>query len=229
MKQKARAALFDFGGTIDTDGVHWSEKFWEYYQRHKLPVEKKQYEQAYLREERELPVRYDMSAMTFQKTLDAQFAMQFEYLGLTGKANLAKTMSAECYAEVSAIIERAKIVLNGLSARYRLGLVSNFYGNLEVVCNEFGLDTLFSVKIDSSVVGVQKPDPKIWAMGIEKLSVKPEDAFVIGDAYDRDIVPAKSLGCTTIWLKGKSWKMPKATPAADYTIGKFEELRVILG
>ncbi|MBI3765652.1 MAG: hypothetical protein HY277_04010, partial [Ignavibacteriales bacterium] len=36
-----KAVLFDFGGTIDTDGVHWSEKFWEYYQQFGVGVEKK--------------------------------------------------------------------------------------------------------------------------------------------------------------------------------------------
>ena len=33
-----KAILFDFGGTIDTNGVHWSEMFWGYYQRRRLRV-----------------------------------------------------------------------------------------------------------------------------------------------------------------------------------------------
>jgi len=55
------------------------------------------------------------------------------------------------------------------------------------------------------------------------------ESAVVGDSYERDIVPGKQLGCTTIWLKGKSWTShPTETPAADHIINAFEQLRPIL-
>ena len=64
-----KAILFDFGGTIDTDGVHWSEKFWEYYERFKLPVEKKDFERAFKFSEDELLSDSTISRDTFYTTL----------------------------------------------------------------------------------------------------------------------------------------------------------------
>jgi len=43
-----KAILFDFGGTLDTDGIHWSEKFWEAYESLNLSISKEQYEESYV-------------------------------------------------------------------------------------------------------------------------------------------------------------------------------------
>ncbi len=82
--------------------------------------------------------------------------------------------------------------------------------------------------IDSAVVGVRKPDPMIFSLALARLGVAPNDAWVVGDSYERDIVPAKTLGCSTIWLKGKSWKEPSSTEAADYTVLTLEDIKKIL-
>ena len=84
-------------------------------------------------------------------------------------------------------------------------LVSNFYGNVESVLSDFGLRHFFDSIIESAVVGVRKPDPKIFALGVEALGLEPEQVLVVGDSYKKDIVPAESLGCTVLWLKGKGW------------------------
>ena len=55
------------------------------------------------------------------------------------------------------------------------------------------------------MVGVRKPDPAIFALGVEALGLRPEEVLVIGDSYKKDILPARSLGCRTAWLKGKGW------------------------
>jgi putative hydrolase of the HAD superfamily len=222
------AVLFDFGGTIDTDGIHWSEKFWQLYERFRVPVGKKEFEAAFVRSENELTKRYNLASATFHETLRAELTSQFEILGLGTQQDSLNRMIDECYEEVKSTIARAAKILNEFALRYSLGVVSNFYGNLDVVCKEFGLDKLFSAKIDSVTVGVRKPDPAIFSLALQRMSTLPHNAFVVGDSYERDIVPAKSLGCTTIWLKGKSWNVPASTPAADYTIHKFVDLRNIL-
>ena len=75
---------------------------------------------------------------------------------------------------------------------------------------------------------MRKPDPRIWSLGVEKLGVLPGLTFVIGDSYERDIIPAKSLGCTTVWLKGKRRTLPPSTADADYTIMSLGEVKRIL-
>jgi HAD superfamily hydrolase (TIGR01549 family) len=222
-----KAVLFDFGGTIDTDGVHWSEKFWEYYQRFGVSLVKKEFERAFVISEDRLIADPSVSTATFRETLSRQFRLQFEILGLQNQA-LADQMSRACYDDVTITINRARQLLVELVAHYRLGLVSNFYGNLALVCQEFGLDSLFATTVDSHVVGIRKPDPALFTHAINSMSVTPAETYVVGDSYDRDIVPSKQLGCSTIWLRGKSWHTPASTAAADFTVTSFSAIRGIL-
>jgi len=96
------------------------------------------------------------------------------------------------------------------------------------VCKEFGLDQFFEARVDSVVVGVRKPDPEIFRIALERLAADPKNSYVVGDSYERDIVPARQIGCTTIWLQGKSWTMPSSAEAADYTIQKLEDITTII-
>lgn len=84
-------------------------------------------------------------------------------------------------------------------------LVSNFYGNINTVLAEFGLDCLFNGVIESAVVGVRKPDPRIFRLGTDALGLNPEDVMVVGDSFTNDIIPAAAAGCRTAWLKGEGW------------------------
>ncbi len=223
-----KAVLFDFGGTIDTDGVHWSEKFWEFYERFSVPVKKSDFEKAFVATEKELGDVPVLKQATFYETLRKQLSLQFKMLGLSARDGVMQSMLDACYADIDATVQRTKPMFEQLTMRYRLGVVSNFYGNLEVVCREFELYKYFTTLIDSVVVGLRKPDPAIWSLALKNLEVKPVNAWVVGDSYERDIVPAKQLGCNTVWLKRKSWAMPPSTEAANHTIQKFEEIKSIL-
>lgn len=117
----------------------------------------------------------------------------------------AKRVAEICYASAKASVERAKSVLDVLAKRYPMVLVSNFYGNVETVLKDFGIDGYFKKIIESAVVGVRKPDPKIFTLGVEALGLKPEEVLVFGDSYSKDIIPAEKAGCQVMWIKGKGW------------------------
>jgi putative hydrolase of the HAD superfamily len=85
-------------------------------------------------------------------------------------------------------------------------LVTNFYGNMPVVLEEFGLAGYFKEIIESSVVGIRKPDPALFALGVEALQLPAEEIVVIGDSYRKDIYPSSTLGCRTIWIKNICWE-----------------------
>jgi len=224
-----KAILFDFGGTIDTNGVHWSEMFWGYYGRNHLRVGKAEFGKAFTASDEMLAAEPDIARLDFRTMLQRQFRFQFELLGLSGAGTLAATAADQCHADVLAIAARARTLLEAFGAAYRLGLVSNFYGNLEQVCGDLSIAELFEVKVDSAVEGVRKPDPAIFSLALERLGLPGEQAYVVGDSYERDIVPAKLLGCRTIWLKGRSWTAPpKDTGAADYSITSLEAMKAIV-
>jgi putative hydrolase of the HAD superfamily len=61
------------------------------------------------------------------------------------------------------------------------------------------------------------------------MGISPYNSIVVGDSYKKDIIPAKQIGCSTIWLKGKGWKdNPIATPFADDIITDIQQIRKII-
>lgn len=223
-----KAILFDFGGTIDTNGVHWSEMFWGYYERHRVRTTKPAFGKAFVESERRLLLDPGTAELGFDALLRRQVRIQFDLLGLAGSEAAADALAAECHADVRATVARARTLLEAFRGRYLLGVVSNFYGNLERVCRDLSLDGLFGAMVDSAVVGCRKPDPEIFSLALGRLGVAGPEAYVVGDSYDRDIVPAKVLGCSTIWLKGRSWTAPKSTEAADFTITSLEAMKAVV-
>ena len=222
-----KAVLFDFGGTIDTNGVHWSEKFWEVYGRFNIRVPRQDFDGAFVRADEEL-MNEGPSRATFYDILFKQLSKQFLILNLNKDQGLLRSVTDVCYRDVGNVVNNAKKILVELMPFYTLGVVSNFYGNLDVVCREFGLEKIFRAMIDSSVVGVRKPDPGIFSLALQQLGVGPHESFVVGDSYERDVMPSKQLGCSTIWLRGKSWNVPSNTEAADFTIRRIEEVKGIV-
>ena len=61
----------------------------------------------------------------------------------------------------------------------------------------------------SAVVGVKKPDPAIWRLGIKAAGREAAECIAIGDSFDKDIAAAQAAGCRTIWFKGQEWTPAK--------------------
>jgi len=75
------------------------------------------------------------------------------------------------------------------------------------------------------VVGVRKPDPRIFLLGADALGLTPGEVMVVGDSYEKDIIPAREVGCRTAWLRGEPWDdAPVDGRAADMVITDLREL-----
>lgn len=207
-----KGIIFDYGGTIDSRGVHWSEIIWDGYQACGVPVTKADFREAYVYAERELArVRHIMPEDNFHVLLLKKMRIELGWLvekGLLSEGAVeafAGSVADYCYDAAKNAIADARPTLDALYERFPMVLVSNFYGNVEAVLKDFDLRRYFKAIIESAVVGVRKPDPRIFALGVEALGLKPEEVLVVGDSYKKDIVPAESLGCRVAWLKGKGW------------------------
>ena len=106
--------------------------------------------------------------------------------------NAQKAILTDLYAQVKQTTQHSRTILQELKQNYPLVLVSNFYGNINEVLTEFGLNGFFNTIIESAVVGIRKPDPRIFSLGVEALGT--------------DIEPAIKAGGKTIWFKGKDWE-----------------------
>lgn len=206
--------IFDYGGTLDTGGQHWGKVIWHAYERQQVPVSEADFRDAYVHGERTLGKNPIIKPdFTFKRTLEEKIRLQMEFL--EGEKKLrSKELSSMEYQQ--AVVDdlyrltceetaRSREVLLELKKQYPMVLVSNFYGNIATVLKEFKLDGIFDTIIESAVVGVRKPDPKIFTLGVEALNMQPGEVIVVGDSMDKDIVPAGKAGCHTVWFKGEGW------------------------
>lgn len=231
-----KGLIFDYGATIDSNGKHWAEVLWDAFQEVAVPVTKEAFRDAYVYGERYLALHPVIKPdFTFKDVLLAKTELQMSWLiennFLAENSNSSKyslAISNLCYNFVLNVLKNAQPILEELRKRYPMVLVSNFYGNIETVLKDFELNNYFQEIIESAVVGVRKPDPAIFSLGVKALGLKPEEVVVVGDSYKKDILPAQSIGCQTIWLKGPGWEEDKPEETADMIITDFKELKSLL-
>ena len=222
--------IFDYGGTLDTHGCHWGRVIWQAYQHGGVPVSETDFREAYVHAERTLGKNPIIQPdFTFRQTLETKLRLQLEFLqGRVGSSCVMThlpTLTADLYEQTVGETAISRNVLLQLKDRYPLVLVSNFYGNIATVLKEFHLDGIFQTIIESAVVGIRKPDPRIFTLGVEALGLHPEEVVVVGDSIDKDIIPAKTTGCQTIWFKGLGWTDdPVDESIPDRVITSLEEI-----
>ena len=230
---KIKGIIFDYGGTIDSNGKHWAEVLWDAYEDNQVPVTKKDFRDAYVFGERYLATNYVIEPSdTFKNLLEKKVDIQINWLVEKGflpandkTSQYSRLVSSQCYDFAGATLQKAKPIIRKLYDKYPLVLVSNFYGNLQSVLDDFGIVDYFKEIIESAVVGIRKPDSAIFSLGVKALGFAPEEVVVIGDSYSKDIVPATETGCKTIWLRGLGWEKNEAlNPLPDVVISDFQEL-----
>ena len=92
-------------------------------------------------------------------------------------------------------------VLAALRARgYRIGVIANQSAGTADRLQAWGLLAHIDLVVASAEEGVAKPDPAIFRIALERAGCAPEEAVMIGDRLDNDIVPAKAVGMRTVWL-----------------------------
>lgn len=216
--------LFDYGGTLDTGGCHWGKMMWHAYARAGVPVSEQQFVEAYIHTERMLGKNTIVQHNdTFRETLSKKIQLQLDYLKSTESYHLG--ILDDLYLQVRLQTTHSREVLHQLKEHFPLALVSNFYGNMETALHEFGFEGIFLHVIESAVVNIRKPDPRIFLMGVEKLGLHPENVAVVGDSIKKDIVPAQQAGCQTVWLKGESWMdEPQDETIPDNIITDIKEI-----
>jgi HAD superfamily hydrolase (TIGR01509 family) len=85
-------------------------------------------------------------------------------------------------------------------AGHRLGVVSNAEGRVAIDLAGAGYEGLFETIVDSHVVGVEKPDPAIFRIALERMNATPETTVFLGDVPAVDVAGARAAGLTAVLL-----------------------------
>ena len=276
-KLDIKGIIFDYGGTLDTRGDHWSEVLWQGYEHFGIGVaadeevepgvsiHKQAFRDAYVYGERALAVNPIVTPdFHFEDILREKLILELNFLAgkelvETGKDDaekqaklgndsdasseslllslsdseihqIAVDMAHYINAKTLDLLQENKQVLEHLKqAGYPMVLVSNFYGNINQVLKDAEIDGYFKEVIESAVVGVRKPNPAIFALGVCALDLPASQVLVVGDTYGKDIIPAHKLGCHTLWIKGLQWEEKQVDESIpDGIIRKLSEMEEFL-
>ena len=114
--------------------------------------------------------------------------------------------------------------LEQLHGRFRLFAVSN--GNADL--GAIGIGRFFEHTLAAREAGVLKPDPRIFALLLERAGVSPQHALHVGDDVVADVEGARRAGLTPVWVDraGEGWPAPTSPPLM---VRSLAELVVLLG
>ncbi len=210
-----RALLLDFGATLDGTS-HWLDRFVEHYRHCGLDLHRDELDPAFSFATAEGYRRTaEMRRVGYRDLIATLASIQLNYLAERGAAplraalasldareltRLARAVADDFAAKSSRALTESREILARVADRTRLGVVSNFYGNLEVVLAEAGILPLVGAAVDSSAVGFFKPDPRIFALAVKRLEVEPQEAVMVGDSWEKDCLAALRAGLHALWL-----------------------------
>lgn len=113
---------------------------------------------------------------------------------------------------------------------YKLGVIANQAAGTAQRLAAWGLLEYFDVIAASAELGAAKPDKLIFEKAFTLAGCQPQNAVMVGDRLDNDIIPAKELGMGTVWIrKGLAIHQPLALgkDCADWIIEDLSDLKEI--
>ncbi len=125
----------------------------------------------------------------------------------------------------------AKDALEKLSKSYVLALAGNQPAWIKGYLEETGVLDLFDWQLVSEEMGLSKPDPLFFRMILDRLSIAPSEAVMVGDRLDHDILPASLLGIHTVRVLAGPYREqvpPSPLHVPEATIASLGELPAVL-
>ncbi len=227
---RVQGVLFDLGGTLDGDGEHWLNRFWLLYQKYLPQVAFPDLKAAFYQAEEACLAQPGAVGPGLPHLVDFHVGRQLAALGLPPE--MAPKISREFLEGCRRALRRNASLLASLVHRYRLGVVTNWYGNAARLLANEAIALWFAVIVDSARVGVRKPDPAIFRLAAQELGFAPHQVAYVGDSYGQDIRPAKAAGLITVWLRNDAMSAPLPPDfdpgLADYEIHTLPELEELL-
>jgi len=110
--------------------------------------------------------------------------------------------------------------------KVKLALLTNGAGEVQQAKIErFMLERYFAICLIEGDLGFGKPDRRVFEMALERLDVRPAQAWMVGDDLERDIAGAQTLGILSIWHAYRKTGLPAGSKVIpDKIISHITEL-----
>ena len=243
-----RALVFDFGGTLDGNGIHWLERAYQFIHERHPEITREAFDEAdratiteFALGDSSIEWSYQDGSMLPIGAVVSEHAARCNLrettqaiaIGIYKRLGLSDKMKDEyvewfCTGAAKSLAENREW-LETLHRTYRLAVISNNFGNTRGWCDDYGLSPLLDVIIDSTVLGIAKPDARIFEAALSGLGVAPNQAIYVGDSYSADMVGGKNAGMWTAWLVGDQMKPCPDPSLVDVRLSHLHELTGFLG
>lgn len=203
-----RAVFFDVGETLVHPTPSFPELFAEVVGREGyrvLPEDVRKASQAvterFSRASRE-GERWTTSPERSRAFWVSVYELMLESLELPSGDGLRDTLY-EAFTDRSnyALFDDVRPALEQLASEgYALGLISNFEAWLDDLLADLGVREAFTVRVISGIEGVEKPDPRIYRLALERAGLEAGEAAYVGDNPEFDVDPPAALGMFTVLI-----------------------------
>ena len=225
-----KAVIFDFGQTLvdSADGFRTAEKQAQNQLFANLGLTiRKDFLMVYRRLRKEFHERSDFSRYSLWREV-------FYYYCLAPETSQLEKWETEYWETVKArttIFPETEEVLESLSVRYEVALITNTQGQKNTGAHRIGLfpelEKFFRVIIVAGENEIPpKPNPEPFRLCLEKLNLAAGQAVYVGDDYRIDICGAKDSGLLPVWLKHDSVR--RNWPAVETSVPVITSLRQLL-
>jgi FMN phosphatase YigB (HAD superfamily) len=140
-------------------------------------------------------------------------------------------IKAVCFDLGDTLISEETVNHDSYRRAITANVIESTLGARNILANT-GLKEYFDTIVISGELGIEKPDRRIFEAALKALGVKAEDAVMIGNRVDTDIVGANRSGMVSVWFKWNN-RYPALIDACekkpDFTICSLFELPKVLG
>ncbi len=205
-KFNANVLMFDFGGCLDSPGLSMRNLFFNTFVDVKLLEEydAPEFNEIFQDVEDEVLKKGSLAKLSLAAMNQLIIKMLSKGLGVENQLGQLAEVGRRILNVQRRFLETARGVLEKLSLNFALGLVTNSYGNLKLILDEFKLSPLFKFVIESYEFKKAKPAPEIFQAALAAAGVPAEQCIFIGDSNDEDIQPAIALGMQAFQVQAKN-------------------------
>lgn len=226
-----RLITFDFGDTLVSSEPSYLGRIALYLTEMGHPRTEEQVKRAYHQADQgsaeALLERTPFSPEQFREAFGSRF---FEGLGLADRAFEVGPPLTQKLIELRprrVMIPGALEVLTKLhDAGYALAVISNNDGNTREKCESVGIADFFLFILDSTLEGIMKPDPRIFARALQLANLRAREALHVGDLLGCDVMGARAAEIPAVWLADPV--VNPALPEGAYRISRMLELLNLL-